>query len=240
MNAVLFGTGEYVTGYTPSGGSASDKSYGVVGLVHFDLRKRGLIGRDIALVGTSGDKFDAIREHLDKIPFPHMNTNFHQFPAKGVARDPKAYIQALRDFAKPGDVCSVFTPDDTHYEIIDAALERGLHVMATKPVVKTTAEHRRLMKKAEEKNVLLQIEVHKRFDPVYNDARQRVQKLGDFNFFTSYMSQPKFQLETFRAWAGISSDISYYLNSHHVDLHCWMMQGRGGSEFWAVGRDWHF
>ena len=26
----------------------------------------------------------------------------------------------------------------------------------------------------------------------------RIQKLGKFNFFTSYMSQPKFQLETFK------------------------------------------
>lgn len=42
--------------------------------------------------------------------------------------------------------------------------------------------------------------------------------IGDFSFFTSYMSQPKSQLETFRAWAGIDSDISYYLNSHHVSL----------------------
>lgn len=33
------------------------------------------------------------------------------------------------------------------------------------------------------------------------------------------MSQPKRQLHTFRAWAGRGSDISYYLNSHHVDFH---------------------
>jgi D-galacturonate reductase len=32
------------------------------------------------------------------------------------------------------------------------------------------------------------------------------------------MSQPKSQLETFKAWAGKDSDISYYLNSHHVDI----------------------
>jgi hypothetical protein len=44
----------------------------------------------------------------------------------------------------------------------------------------------------------------------------RSANIGDFSFFTSYMSQPKSQLETFRAWAGIDSDISYYLNSHHV------------------------
>ena len=139
--------------------------------------------------------------------------------------DPKAYIEALDKFAKPGDVCSVFTPDDTHYDIILAALERGVHVMATKPMVKTLAQHQQLVEKAREKNVLLQIEVHKRFDPIYNDARMRIQKLGKFNFFTSYMSQPKFQLETFKAWAGIGSDISYYLNSHHIDLHVWCMEG---------------
>jgi len=40
------------------------------------------------------------------------------------------------------------------------------------------------------------------------------------------MSQPKFQLETFSSWAGVGSDISYYLNSHHIDFHCWSMQGK--------------
>ena len=74
--------------------------------------------------------------------------------------------------------------------------------MATKPMVKTLKEHQLLVEKAKEKNVLLQIEVHKRFDPIYNDARMRIQKLGKFNYFTSYMSQPKFQLETFSAWVG--------------------------------------
>ena len=62
------------------------------------------------------------------------------------------------------------------------------------------------------------VEHHKRFDPAYADARYKAQKLGDFNYFYSYMSQPKSQLETFKAWAGKDSDISYYLNSHHVDI----------------------
>jgi predicted dehydrogenase len=38
--------------------------------------------------------------------------------------------------------------------------------MATKPMVKTLAEHQYLVEKARQNNVLLQIEVHKRFDPV--------------------------------------------------------------------------
>src|SRR6266536_527561 len=41
------------------------------------------------------------------------------------------------------------------------------------------------------------------------------------------MSQPKSQLETFKAWAGVDSDISYYLNSHHIDICESMVQQRG-------------
>eukprot|EP01059_Diplonema_ambulator_P007103 TRINITY_DN16632_c0_g1_i1.p1 TRINITY_DN16632_c0_g1~~TRINITY_DN16632_c0_g1_i1.p1 ORF type:complete len:420 (+),score=142.14 TRINITY_DN16632_c0_g1_i1:34-1293(+) len=224
-NTVLFGTGEYTTGWTGGGSSKSDKSIGVVGVVHFDLRTRGLVGPRIGLCGRNGKKFGQIREHFNKnITFKGMSTEFECYPPEDVANKDDAYLDALQAF-EPGDICSVFTPDDTHYEICLAALERGLHVMVTKPVVKTLKEHLTLVQKAKEKGVLLQVEVHKRFDPVYSDACARIKDLGRFNFFTSYMSQPKLQLQTFKAWAGISSDISYYLNSHHIDFHVWAMTG---------------
>jgi D-galacturonate reductase len=75
--------------------------------------------------------------------------------------------------------------------------------------------------------LLIATEYHKRFDPVYSDARARASKLGPFSYYYSYMAQPKQQLDTFRGWAGKSSDISFYLNSHHVDVHCWLVGGRG-------------
>lgn len=40
--------------------SGSDKKVGVVGLTLFDLRRRGKVGR-LSMVGTSGNKFPAIR-----------------------------------------------------------------------------------------------------------------------------------------------------------------------------------
>eukprot|EP00026_Physarum_polycephalum_P009431 Phypoly_transcript_09555.p1 GENE.Phypoly_transcript_09555~~Phypoly_transcript_09555.p1 ORF type:complete len:233 (+),score=23.43 Phypoly_transcript_09555:647-1345(+) len=43
------------------------------------------------------------------------------------------------------------------------------------------------------------------------------------------MAQPKYQLNTFRGWKwgpDASSDISYYLNSHHVDFLCWVIGNR--------------
>jgi predicted dehydrogenase len=65
------------------------------------------------------------------------------------------------------------------------------------------------------------VEYHKRFDPIYADARDRIRQLGPFSYYYSYMAQQKQQLDTFRAWAGKSSDINYYLNSHHIDIHNW-------------------
>jgi D-galacturonate reductase len=90
--------------------------------------------------------------------------------------------------------------------------------MITKPATKLLQDHLTLLEESRKHGVFVYIEHHKRFDPAYSDARAKAKNLGDFNYFYSYMSQPKSQLETFKAWAGKESDISYYLNSHHIDI----------------------
>ena len=218
----MIGTGEYTTGYVHGAAAGSDKGAGVVGLTLFDLRRQGRVGR-LAMAGTAGKKFPGIREHLERAigrRYRGLDVTFDSYPGDDVERDAGAYLAAL-DTMTPGDVVTIFTPDDTHFEIAMAAVERGLHVLAAKPLVKTLDEHRRLLHAAGAKDVLVAMEVHKRWDPIYVDARDRIRSLGDFSFFQSYMSQPKTQLDTFRAWAGKSSDISYYLNAHHIDFHAW-------------------
>jgi len=125
---------------------------------------------------------------------------------------------------KRGDIVFIFTPDNLHFEMAKEAVKRGLSVMVTKPIVQQLPQHLELLQLAKSNNSLVAIEVHKRFDPMYSDCRQRIKGCGNFGYFSSYMSQPKFQLFTFQAWASFS-DISYYLNSHHVDFHCWTMEG---------------
>ena len=98
-----------------------------------------------------------------------------------------------------------------------------MHVLVTKPVVMTLEQHTQLHNEAKLNNVLVAVEVHKRWDPMYIDARDKLSALGSFSYMYSYMSQPKHQLDTFAAWAGKSSDISYYLNSHHIDFHEWVV-----------------
>ena len=199
--------------------SGSDKKVGVVGLTLFDLRRRGKVGK-LSMVGTSGKKYPAIRKHLQKnisSVYNNLDVSFESFPSDTTTRDPDSYKTAI-DALSPGDAITIFTPDTTHYPIALYAIERNIHVLITKPAVKLLSEHQQLLREARKRNVFVFIEHHKRFDPAYADARARARTLGNFNYFYSYMSQPKFQLETFKAWAGKESDISYYLNSHHVDI----------------------
>jgi D-galacturonate reductase len=212
-----------------------------------DLRKRGKVGR-IGLVGSNGCKFPGIksnlrlflvllivfsfiigiRDHLKKSisdVYNNMPIIIETYPNDDQI-NPSAYLDAILNYP-PGSAVTIFTPDDTHYDIALACINRGLHVLVTKPAVKSLSDHLNLMKAATLKNVLVAVEVHKRWDPMYSDARDRIKRLGPFSFMHSYMSQPKHQLETFKSWAGKSSDISYYLNSHHIDFHEWCVGQNG-------------
>lgn len=223
---LVIGSGEYVTGLVHGSESTSDKGAGIVALTLFDLREKGHVS-DIILAGANGKKFPVVRAHFDRLITGRygLDSSFLSFPEDN-SNDPSAWLAAL-DQLSPGDYVLIFTPDDLHHEMAYRAAKAGLHVLVAKPIVKTVGEHDSLIEIAREKDVTIAMEVHKRWDPVYSDAREKLRNLGDFSYFASYMSQPKSQLDSFRAWAGKSSDISYYLNAHHIDFHCWTMEGLG-------------
>ncbi len=130
--------------------ATSDKGAGVVALTLFDLRRLGKINR-IVMAGTNGTKFPLIREHFkDKIEqiYQSMDTRFESFPDDQTSSDPKAYLRAL-DAMSTGDLVTIFTPDDTHFQIALDAIERGLHVLLTKPPVKTLSEHHQRYEQAQ-------------------------------------------------------------------------------------------
>jgi D-galacturonate reductase len=225
IDVLVVGIGEYVTGLSGDAKANSDKSLGVIALSLFDMRDRGLIG-DIKLAGRNAQRFSLINEHFEnnlKGTYPLLDVSFESYPKEG--KSDEAYKEALADMKK-GSAVLIFTPDDTHFQIAKDSLEAGMNVLVAKPLVKTTAEHKELQELAKKNNLLLMLEVHKRFDPLYADARDNIKTYGDFSYFNAYMSQPKHQLDTFASWAGISSDISYYLNSHHIDFLCWAIGDR--------------
>ena len=268
LPCLVVGTGEYTTGYGLNS-SKTDKAAGVVLLTLFEMRRQGVVGA-IHLAGVNGGKFPAIRAHMaraigEAYPGSAFDLSCTTYPADG-AVDPLAYRAALAALPRGSGVL-IFPPDDTHFPIALDAIRAGMHVLVTKPITLTLAHQAELVAAAKEAGVLCAGEFHKRWDPIYSDARDRLRKLGDLSFYTcvapfcarasvwwvfilpffsrarhqtprappppppprrsAYMSQPKLQLDTFSAWAGKSSDISYYLNSHHVDYCEWVTQGRG-------------
>jgi len=226
VDVLMVGTGEYTTGYVGGKAADSDKGAGVVALTMFDLRRRGKVNH-IAMCGVNGKKFPGIRTHMKKNisdVYANMDLTCTTYPSDTTI-NPKSYITAIAHH-NPGDIVIIFTPDDTHFDIALEAIQKGLHVMITKPIVQTLAHHQLLAAAALKHNVLVGVEVHKRLDPFYADARDRARgTLGNFQYCYAYMSQPKHQLETFKAWAGKSSDISFYLNSHHIDFTEWTLAG---------------
>lgn len=225
VDVLVIGTGEYVTGVLHGADTASDKGLGVVALVLFDLRRRGKVGR-ILLCGRDGRRFPTIRNHFARqiaTRYADLPVDFESFPADDQV-DPEAYETALASLA-PGSAVILVTPDDTHCQLAAAAIRRGMHVLVAKPLVKTLAQHHELVALARQHPVLLATEMHKRFDPIYADARDRARGFGDFSYCHSYMSQPSGQLDTFQQWAGQASDISYYLNTHHIDWLAWSLAG---------------
>ncbi|KIY97761.1 hypothetical protein MNEG_10200, partial [Monoraphidium neglectum] len=213
VDVLMVGAGEYTAGFVQTAhGAAADKPAGVVALTCFDLRRSGLVGR-MVLSDRCGTRMPAVRATMDaKIgkAYKGLDLTIECFPAD----------DALATMS-PGDAAIIFTPDDTHFAIASACVRAGLHTLVAKPLVRTLEHHRQLVEEAEAAGVMLAVEYHKRFDPIYSDARNRARGLGPFSYFYSYMAQPKVQLETFRGWAGRSSDINYYLNSHHIDIHNW-------------------
>ena len=153
---------------------SSPPQIGVVALTFFDLRRRSLCGPNLSIVSTDGSKHPSIKDHFTKnieAVYRDMSTTYTPYPAPNV-RDSSAYKTAI-DALSPGDAVTVFTPDSTHFEIAKYAMERGCHVMITKPAVKKLEDHLELVRLAKEKGVLCYVEHHKRFDPAYADARER-------------------------------------------------------------------
>lgn len=85
-------------------------------------------------------------------PRPPLTVPTHQ---------PAPTDKAAIDKLKPGDAITIFTPDPTHYPIAKYAIERGIHVLVTKPAVMTLEHHRELVDLATKHKVLVMVEFHK-------------------------------------------------------------------------------
>lgn len=102
--------------------------------------------------------------------------------------DPIMALQEVRP-----DIVSVCTPDETHAEILDAALETQSvrAILAEKPMALSTAEAKRIAYKATERSVVIVVNYSRRFQSAYRRAKSALSegRIGSVHSITGYYSR---------------------------------------------------
>jgi predicted dehydrogenase len=123
------------------------------------------------------------------------------------------------------DAVAVVTPDYLHREIAVEAARRKIHILVQKPLATDEQEGRDMIMAAEENNILLYVDFHKRFDPAHIQLRQAVRsgKLGEIEY--GYVCMEDVILVPsvwFKNWARYSSP-AWFLGIHFYDLLYWIL-----------------
>lgn len=122
------------------------------------------------------------------------------------------------------DAVTVATPDHLHKDMTMYALERGMHVFVEKPMDLSTSGCRMMVDLAEERQLLLQVDLHKRYDPYNIDVKRQVQagKIGDPFYAYAYMENKIIvPSEWLKDWAAESSPF-WFIGVHKFDFVRWV------------------
>ena len=116
------------------------------------------------------------------------------------------------------DVLFVATPDALHTAPILAALERGVHVVAEKPLTLALDEARTLVARSRAAGAVVAVDMHKRYDSFLRSALVDVApRLGELVYGRAVLEEPlEVSTEIFK-WAADSNPFSY-VGVHWTDL----------------------
>jgi myo-inositol 2-dehydrogenase / D-chiro-inositol 1-dehydrogenase len=91
----------------------------------------------------------------------------------------RAYAAVADALAHPGlEACIVVTPTPTHPEVVEAAIEAGVHVLCEKPLALDVAVGDRLGSVAAQRGLLLQVGFWRRFAAPWRAARDCIERGG--------------------------------------------------------------
>ena len=130
------------------------------------------------------------------------------------------YEDLLRDSEIEGVV--LVTPTGVHAEMIGQAAEAGKHVFCEKPIALERAPTVRDIQAAAAAGVKFQVGFHRRFDPDWAAARERIQRgeLGDIYLFRSSLRDPRPpSLDYIASSGGFFVDVTV----HDLDTARWMI-----------------
>jgi len=133
------------------------------------------------------------------------------------------------------DAMSIATPDNLHAPPMLAALERGVHVIVEKPMCLDINEADRAIELAKGKNLVLGVDMHKRYDPDHIKIfRELLSEMGEPLYARAVLEEPlEVSTKTFK-WA-TQSDPFTYVGVHWTDLFVYYLKVKPLALF-AVGQ----
>ncbi|QKJ88605.1 Gfo/Idh/MocA family oxidoreductase [Paramixta manurensis] len=133
------------------------------------------------------------------------------------------------------DAVSIATPDAYHLEPALAAIMQGKHVLIEKPLATTIEDARKIIAAAEQHNVRVAVDYHKRWDPAAINLRNELRLSTTGRPIRGYMSMDDvIDVPTkWFDWAHHSSPV-HFLGTHCYDQIRWYM-GCEVEEVYAVG-----
>jgi D-galacturonate reductase len=131
-------------------------------------------------------------------------------------------FRAAMSALPPWEIVFVAVPDQLHYEVIMAALERDQHVCTVKPLVLKARQGAEIAAEAERRGLVVAIDYHKRFDDRSLMARRayREGRFGEFRLGTACLLEKwSYRGSNFQNWmTAENSDAFTYIGCHYVDL----------------------
>ncbi len=124
---------------------------------------------------------------------------------------------AILDDRRP-DILFVATPDHLHTAPILAAIERGVHVVAEKPLALRIEEARDIVERSRAAGTIVAVDMHKRYDSFLRSMFvDVVPRLGDLLYARAVLEEPLAVSTEIFKWAADSNPFSY-VGVHWTDL----------------------
>ncbi len=158
---------------------------------------------------------DAICE-TDPIAFQQAK---NEFPDAKIYKEPLNMLQEIEV-----DAVTVVSPEDTHAEIVLAALNSGLHVFCEKPLATKLSDAKHLANLALERKLKLRVGYILRYEPRHRVLKQHISsyKLGE-------LARIRAKRDISRSWFeayGYRVHSAYETLIHDIDLILWLSQQR--------------
>jgi predicted dehydrogenase len=133
------------------------------------------------------------------------------------------------------EVVSIATPDFAHAESSLRMIEAGKHLVVEKPLATTTREASEIVRAAEERGVLLTVNLGNRWHPSWVSVRESVRdgEIGEPVMAYARTSDTIWVPTEMLSWAGKSGP-QWFLFAHSMDMLRWIL-GQEAVEVYAIG-----